>query len=108
MTKEQVRNIVRETVQELIRSGVIGKNDDSTAYNEIVGLLRDYYKDGETDRAITSALQSVEADSYFRIIPLYFSEHYTNERLAEFFNVEVSTISRNKRRICLAVYDALQ
>ena len=108
MTKEQIRAVVRETVHELVRAGVVGKYDSSAAYNEIVGRLREYYKNGESDREIALVLRSVEEDPYFRIIPLWFLYSYTNEKLAEYYDCDVSTISRNKKRLCLAIYDALQ
>ena len=108
MNKEQIRAVVRETIAELLRSGALARYDSSAAYTEITTRLRDYYANGEADREITLALETLNGDPYARLIPLYFSLHYTNERLAEYFGVEVSTISRNKRRLCLAVYDALE
>lgn len=108
MTKEQIRAIVRETVQELVHVGVIGKYDSSAAYTEVVSRLREFYANGENDAEIKNALRSIDGDPYARLIPLYFAYKYTNEKLAEHYNVEVSTISRNKRRLCLLIYDALQ
>lgn len=108
MNKEQVRAVVRETIAELLRTGVLAKYDSSAAYTEVVARLRDFYANGETDAEIKQALQSIDGDPYARLIPLYFSYQYTNEKLAAYYNVEVSTISRNKRRLCLLIYDALR
>ena len=108
MTKEQIRSVVRETVAEMLRTGVLAKYDSSAAYTEAVRRIKDFYANGETDTEVAKALKCTDGDPYAAMIPLYFCYGYTNERLAEYYNVEVSTIYRQKRRLCLMVYDAMQ
>jgi hypothetical protein len=108
MTKEQIQNIVSETVKELIRLGVIGQYDRSDAYTEIVGRLREYYKNDETDSEMRPVVLALEDDRYYRILQLAFDYGKTNEQIAEYFDCDMSTIVRNKKRLCLAIYDALQ
>lgn len=106
MTEAEVRRIVHATVEELRRQGFL-RNDSELSYAEVSGLLSDYYKDGETDRELRRILKSLESDPYYKIIPLYYDYGYTMEKLAEVFDVEVSTIYRNKKRLCLSIFSAL-
>lgn len=108
MTKEQIKNIVRETISEMLRAGVLPKYDSSAAYSEAVRRIKEFYANGETDIEMAKALKCTDGDPYAALIPLYFEYGYTLERLAEQYNVEVSTITRNKKRLCLMVFDALQ
>lgn len=107
MEREEIRQIVRETIDELKRSGIL-RSYNEMAYAEVTSVLNAYYDDGECDTAVTEALRKIEGDTYYKIIPLYFSYGYTIERIAEVFGVEVSTITRNKKRLCLAIYNSIQ
>lgn len=105
--RQFIREIVSETIRELKRTGLL-KSVSDLAYVEVSELLKGYYDDGERDRTITDALTAIRDDSYFKIIPLYFSYGYTIERIAEVFDVEISTITRNKKRLCLDVWARIQ
>lgn len=105
--KDLIKAIVRETIEELKRSGIL-KSFNELAYAEVTSVLTSYYKDGQTDTIVRNALKELESDIYYKIIPLYFDYNYTIEKIAEVFDVEVSTIRRNKKRLCLAIYDAIQ
>lgn len=106
MTHKEIKQIVRLTIDELKRQGFF-RNNNELAYAEISSVLTAYYKDGEKDEAVAEALRQLSADPYFRIIPLYYDYGYTIDKLAELFNVEVSTITRNKKRLCLQIYSAI-
>lgn len=105
--KELIREIVNETIKELMRNGML-KSVSDMAYSEITDILKGYYDTGETDKSISKVLEAVSGDPYFKIIPLYFSYGYTIEEIAEAFDVEISTISRNKKRLCLDIYNRLE
>ena len=107
MTEDEIRAVVRITIEELKRGGLL-KGFADIAYTEAASLLQAYYEGGETDPEIRSAIDGLKDDAYFKIIPLYFSYGYTIERIAELFKVEISTITRNKKRLCLAIYNAVQ
>ena len=107
MTEEEVRMVVRITIEELKRGGLL-KDFTDIAYTEAASLLQAYYDGGESDPIVSKAIQEQKEDPYFKIIPLYFSYGYTIEGLAELFKVEVSTVKRNKKRLCLAIYNAVQ
>lgn len=106
LTPEAVREIVAATVEELRRCGALRPFAD-LAYTEILSVLAAYYGGGETDGEITEALKSIENDAYYKIIPLNFRYGYSLERIAELFGVDVSTIKRNKKRLCIAVYEKI-
>ena len=102
-----IKEIVRETIKELKRSGML-KNVSDMAYSEATALLRSYYKKGENNKAVAKALKEIEHDTYYKIIPLYFRYGYTVEEISEVFDVEPSTITRNKKRLCLTIYEKIE
>lgn len=102
-----IRDIVRETILELSRNGLV-KSFNDIAYAEITSILKTYYESGAGDEAITAALQAVSGDQYFKIIRLYFGCEYTIEAIAEKLEVDISTIVRNKKRLCMEIYKRLQ
>jgi len=48
---------------------------------------------------IDAVLDSLKDDSYYEIIPMKYFERKTREEIAEHFDVDVKTISRNKNRL---------
>ena len=75
------------------------------AYREATALLRKYFKEGQKNEAVAKALKSIENDPYYKILPMYFGYGYTIEEIAEEYGVEVSTISRNKKRLSIKLYE---
>ena len=103
MENELIQKIVKATIAELKKSGML-KSSDDIAYREISDVLRSFYH-GDRQPKVRQALQTIEDDPYFEIIPLYFQQHQTIEKIAEILDVEVSTVTRNKKRLCLLVHD---
>ena len=106
MKSEEVKKLITEVIEELAKREML-KPNYSIAYSSISDRLYDFYEAGAKDYDIQTALKELENDSYFRIIPLYFAELNTIEQIAEKFNVEVSTITRNKKRLCLEIHKIL-
>lgn len=104
--REGIRMIVKEVIDELIRDGML-REASSMAYTEISAKIKAYYSRGQKDEEMKKAISAVEEDKYFKIIPLYFYYGYTIEEIAETFEVETSTIVRNKKRLCLEIYGKL-
>ena len=48
---------------------------------------------------IEKALESVSSDPYYKIIELKYFQKWTHERIAEFFNVDVSVISKRRTKL---------
>lgn len=105
--KQLIQATVNETIRQLKRNGLL-KSVTDLAYHEATAVLKRYYEEGENNAAVAAALQELEGDTYFKIIPLYFNYGYTIEEIAEVFDVEISTISRNKKRLSLEFYNLIE
>ncbi len=106
MTEKEVREVVIATIAELKRSGLL-RSVDENAYSETAELLKVYYDGGERDTAVKQAINALDGDKYAKIIPLYYGYGYTIEQLAEVLEIEASTVTRNKKRLCLRLYDLI-
>lgn len=108
MTDEEIKKYidlaVQKTIKEYKRNGIL-KESDAAVYADASAVLTSYYKAGKTEASITYAIQGQRFDPYFRIISLYFEEGRTVEGIAEVLGVDVSTVVRNKKRLCLAIYN---
>lgn len=107
MTEHEVKIIVKATVDELRRSGYLKRSDD-IAYSEISARLFDYFKHPEDDPDIRNALEGIRGDHYYNIITMYYRDRVTIDWIAEEFNCEISTITRNKKRLCLRIYHEVE
>lgn len=103
LDEKAVIMIVKETVKELRKTGYLKRSDD-IAYSEISSRLFEYFKKPDSDPAVGIALENVKGDQYFKIIPMYYRDRVTIDWIAEEFNCEISTITRNKKRLCLKIY----
>ena len=97
---------VVRTVEEYKRQGLLKDYGDVT-YGDACEVLSDYYEKQKSNPAITYAIQTQRFDPYFRIITRYFEDQATIEQIAEEMGVDISTIVRNKKRLCLAIYNDL-
>lgn len=111
MKKDELNRVIRETVRatldELRRTGQL-RQTSGDAYAEIGRRLSRYFSTTEPDENITAALTAMKDDPYYDILPLYYAYHYTIERLAADYNVERTTITRNKKRLCLTLWRRLK
>ena len=106
MTDEEVRRVVRETVQEIKKQGLLNNCEDAI-YRDVSEILRNHYQTEPIDQVVEYAIQSLRFDPYFRIIPMYYEQKETIENIAELLNVDVSTVIRNKKRLCLKIYEEI-
>lgn len=104
--KAYIDYAVKRTVHELKRSGAL-RNNESIGYSEVSRALYDYYRSGMENAEIGQALEAISADEYARIIPLYYGTGMTLESVALEMGVDVTTIARNKKRLCLDIYTML-
>ena len=98
-----IDNTIKKTVQELKKNGLIN-TDLKSGYDETVSKLKAYYLNDKDDENITKALDAIKDDVYFDIIPLYYLSNQTIEHIASMYNVDTSTITRNKKRLCMEIY----
>lgn len=94
---------ISKTVKEFKMSGML-KDRQNVIYNDVSEMLYAYYKNNQDAENIEEALKTVRNDFYFDVIPLFYRNNQTIEHISEKFNVDVSTIVRNKKRLCLEIY----
>lgn len=102
MTKEEIERIVKMTVKEMKREGMT-KNFNEVMYHEACRKLHSHFNE-EYSEEVARALEELKTDLYFQIIPMYFGKRMTHEQIAEKMSVEVSTITRNKKRLCIEMH----
>ena len=107
MTEEDKREIEQyiddaiDRALEKIQKKRYMKESSRVRYAEVSSVLFQYYREGMKDEQMTKALKELMYDAYYAIIPLYYSEQMTIEALADRYGVDISTIVRNKKRLCL-------
>lgn len=116
MDEEQLKKLINDTVtQAVIKLKKVGliKETSKSAFKKTEELLRKYntFKEAiklngdNTGKAkkqikiIDNALKSLEDDYYIDIVKYIFFENKTREEIAEIYNVEPRTITRNKNRL---------
>ena len=103
LTENEVKVIVKATIDELRRGGYLKRSDD-IAYSEISARLFNYFRQPDSDPDIGNALARIKGDRYYNIITMYYRDRLTIDWIAEEFSCEISTITRNKKRLCLKIY----
>lgn len=104
--KDYIDYAIRQSIAEYKRCGLLRDRDDVT-YADACDIIASYYKGGKGEASMTYAIQGQRFDPYYRIIPLYFEDNKTIENIAEELGVDVSTVVRNKKRLCLAIYNEI-
>ena len=107
-----IQKVTNETIIKLKKSGLIN-DSDKKAFKKTEEVLRNYHKYKEAVaadkegtiktqkliRVIQTAMRSIEDDPYYEIITMFYFENETRENIAEYFDCDVKTITRNKRRL---------
>ena len=111
--KELIDQAVKQTVAELKRNGLIRENRlDSfrktekalDIYHKLKHISETYKFDDmqvtvDFIRMIDDALESISDDPYFEIIPMKYFDGKTHEQFAEYFDVQPSAISKQRKRL---------
>ena len=103
MTREEIREIVRITIEELTAKSTI-------SYPDILRIMdkRLYsYFENMSDIEIAPLLTHYNNDPYIDIIYYQYGHKETIEWIAEHMQKDVSTIKRNKKRIIIKMYEEL-
>lgn len=110
--KKYIDETTNQTVIKLKRSGLMRENKRSS-FKKTEDLLKNYNKyklavKSDPDNTIKTkkllhiidnALDDIVDDPYCDVINMFYFESKTREQIAEFYNVEVKTITRNKNRL---------
>lgn len=110
--REIIDEVTTQTVIKLKKSKLLSDKNISAA-QKTEELLKHYDKykiaismDKENTiktqkiiKIIDKALKTIKDDPYYQIIGLFYFEHKTRAEIAEIYNVDDKTISRNKKRL---------
>lgn len=107
MTTDEVRNIVKLTIQELIRENLITINSYDTVLEYVAPRLTKYFN-GTDDSKVSAALKVIADDYYIDVIYLQYRDGYTVEQIAEELGREPRTILRNKKRLVYRIYEEIK
>lgn len=99
----EVKRIIQLTIKEL-RQQELMQDVEIAAYKEISDRLTKYFALDPQDDELADALKKIESDRYRPILWMFYRDGYTVEEIAERLNVDVRTVSRNKKRLCLEIY----
>lgn len=116
---EDIAEIIQQTAKgvviQLEAAGMLSSN--KTAYQKTEWVLKNYKAlkaadsiDGTAARfmeKLDKALETIARDDdYYEIIPMTYFENKSSEEIAEYFDVSVRSVRRNKTRLlnCLKVY----
>ena len=106
MTPEEVKRVVKQTINELFIKDLIRDNYQS----ELKAVNKKLYHHFERkkDKRITNILNELSDDAYIDIIYLQYRDKKTLEFIAEILDKDISTIKRNKQRLIKAIYKMLE
>ena len=98
----------RQTVNRLRRAGML-KENRLGSYKKTERALYEFAKWVDVEHVtpktrafcsqIQHALNTISGDPYYQIIELKYFEHWTHERIAEYFDVDVSVISKRVKKL---------
>lgn len=107
MSPEQIREIVKITLDELERRKLI-KDEYPVILKVVERKLYDFFNNRGDGNGISYALNTLSDDSYIDIIFLQYRDGKTLEWIAEAMTVDVSTIKRNKKRLINKIHELLE
>ena len=107
MTTEEIRKIVRLTVEELIRAKLINVDSYDSVLEYVAPKLTEYFN-GNNDSKVSRALKVIADDYYIDVIYLQYRDGHTIEWIAEELGREPRTILRNKKRLMYKLYEEMK
>lgn len=107
MRVEEIREIVKMTIEELLNDNAL--TDPFPRIKQIVEhKLRLFFNTNKDGTNIGYVLNQLSDDEYIDIIFLYYRDNKTLNFIAEYFDRDITTISRNKKRLILSIYTILK
>ena len=108
MNDDQVREIVRQTIDELTKRQMIRADPKYSYILHILDpRLRRFFKSSAHDGPLYRALSDLSDDPYIDIIYLHYRDGRTIAQIAEAMDKDDSTIKRNKKRLVRRIYHSL-
>lgn len=95
------------TIEELLNDNAL--TDPFPRIKQIVEhKLRLFFNTNKDGTNIGYVLNQLSDDEYIDIIFLYYRDNKTLDFIAEYFDRDITTISRNKKRLILSIYKILK
>lgn len=107
MTEEQIKKLVRITVDELTREQIM-EEPKKTAIKKAERSLKRYFAGAKGYEYVGDILKTLADDEYIDIIYLRYEHKKTVEEIAEKCNKDASTIRRNNKRLLKKIYVQLK
>ena len=108
MTPEQVREIVNITIDELTKRKLLDIENYQNKLRAVEVRLYNFFDNKGDDTNVSYALHSISDDPYVEIIFLQYRDGKTLEWISEYYNKDVSTIKRNKKRLVQKIYNLME
>lgn len=106
MRIEEVREVVKITIEELRKENAL--KDPYPEIKECVeSELKEFFT-GSSNNRMGKVLNQLSDDEYIDLIFLQYRDYKTLEFIAGYYDRDVRTIKRNKRRLIEAMYRLLQ
>lgn len=106
MTPDQIREIVKITIDELTERKLINTDSYQSVLKVVDSRLSKFFNGG-SDTQLARILRDLSDDPYIDVIFLQYRDSQTLERIADLFEKDVSTIKRNKKRLIMSIYELL-
>lgn len=108
MTKAEIQEIVRQTVDELMDRNVFKSESYSTVLGRMSGKLYSYFSKKNNEKTmpeLKKALGELADDPYIDVIYSQYRDHHTLDWTAEYLGCDISTVKRNKKRLIKKLYE---
>jgi len=106
MTDKEIEKLIEDTARKVVaetKRQMILKDADKMAEKDMSDLLKSHFR-SKRNKKLERVLKELDYDPYFNIITLYYRDGYTLESVAEDMNCDISTVLRNKKRLCRIIY----
>lgn len=107
MTQEEIKEVIKLTLDELASRDQLRKPDYRERLMEVGKRLYAYFN-GTKDEDIRKALIQLSDDTYIDLIYLIYRDGKTQEWIAECFERDARTIRRNKRRLLIKISELIE
>lgn len=110
MNSAEIREIVKITLDELMKRKLVKIEDYKAILKRVEPKIEGFFGGKKSDETIAMAiiLNALSDDFYIDIIYLSYRDHKTLEWIAEYYDVEISTIKRNKKRLIYKINELLE
>jgi len=107
MTPEQIREVVSIVLDELEKRKQYKPFNYSAVLQVMDKRLYDFFN-GVSDKELARILRQYSDDIYIDVIYLHYRDRKTMEWIAEAMEKDTRTIKRNKKRLIMKIYEAIE